>query len=110
MVNPLFFYSSLGGYRNISNQYSITTKIDKEHPEMREYARGQGWWDGATPFNFSTVYSFTTTARIEASGSRYCEGKKLLEKNDGLYFTAGNRHAGGKKVTGLFPLLMPVLI
>uniref|UniRef100_G3NLN3 Secernin 3 n=1 Tax=Gasterosteus aculeatus aculeatus TaxID=481459 RepID=G3NLN3_GASAC len=72
-----------GGYRNISNQYSITTKIDKEHPEMREYARGQGWWDGATPFNFSTVYSFTTTARIEASGSRYCEGKKLLEKNDG---------------------------
>ncbi|KAM8856068.1 secernin-3 isoform 1-T2 [Spinachia spinachia] len=72
-----------GGSRNISNQYSITTKIDKEHPETREYARGQGWWDGATPFNFSTVYSFTTTARIEASGSRYCEGKKLLEKNNG---------------------------
>ncbi|XP_037344423.2 secernin-3 [Pungitius pungitius] len=72
-----------GGHRNISNQYSITTKIDKEHPEMREYARGQGWWDGATPFNFSTAFSFTTTARIEASGSRYCEGKKLLEENNG---------------------------
>ncbi|KAL6100828.1 scrn3 [Pungitius sinensis] len=72
-----------GGHRNISNQYSITTKIDKEHPEMREYARGQGWWDGATPFNFSTAYSFTTTARIEASGSRYCEGKKLLQENNG---------------------------
>ncbi|KAM6955611.1 secernin-3 [Lycodopsis pacificus] len=71
------------GHRNISNQYGITTKIDKEHPEMREYARSQGWWDGETPFNFSTVYSFTTTARMEASGSRYCEGKKLLEKSKG---------------------------
>ncbi|XP_018531291.1 secernin-3 isoform X2 [Lates calcarifer] len=72
-----------GGYRNISNQYGITTKIDKEHPEMREYARSKGWWDGKSEFNFATVYSFTTTARIEASGSRYCEGKKLLEKSNG---------------------------
>ncbi|XP_029967349.1 secernin-3 [Salarias fasciatus] len=72
-----------GGYRNISNQYGITTKIDKEHPEMREYARIQGWWDGKTEFNFAAVYSFLTTARIEASGSRYCEGKKLLEQSNG---------------------------
>ncbi|KAI3355801.1 hypothetical protein L3Q82_004367 [Scortum barcoo] len=71
------------GYRNISNQYSITTKIDKAHPEMKEYARDKGWWDGQTPFNFATVFSFMTTARIEASGSRYCEGKKLLEKSNG---------------------------
>lgn len=72
-----------GGYRNISNQYSITTKIDKEHPEMREYAHSKGWWDRNTEFNFATVYSFLTTARIDAAGSRYCEGKKLLEKSDG---------------------------
>ncbi|XP_062287190.1 secernin-3 [Scomber scombrus] len=72
-----------GGYRNISNQYSITTKIDKEHPGMREYAQSQGWWDGKTQFNFATAYSFMTTARIDASGSRYCEGKKLLEKSNG---------------------------
>lgn len=72
-----------GGYRNISNQYGITTKIDKEHPEMRAYAQSKGWWDGKTEFNFATVYSFMTTARIEASGSRYCEGKKLLEKSNG---------------------------
>ncbi|KAM9710144.1 secernin-3 isoform 1-T2 [Menidia menidia] len=72
-----------GGYRNISNQYAITTKIDKEHPGMREYARGKGWWDGQTEFNFATVYSFLTTARIEAAGDRCCEGRKLLEKNDG---------------------------
>nr|XP_019945717.1 PREDICTED: secernin-3 [Paralichthys olivaceus]XP_019945718.1 PREDICTED: secernin-3 [Paralichthys olivaceus] len=72
-----------GGYRNISNQYGITSKIDKEHPQLREYARSKGWWDGESQFNFATVYSFMTTARIEASGSRYCEGKKLLEKSKG---------------------------
>nr|XP_046260108.1 secernin-3 [Scatophagus argus] len=71
------------GYRNISNQYSITTKIDKEHPEMRGYAQSKGWWDGKTQFNFATVYSFMTTARIEEAGNRYCEGKKLLEKSNG---------------------------
>uniref|UniRef100_A0A1A8BRB0 Secernin 3 n=1 Tax=Nothobranchius kadleci TaxID=1051664 RepID=A0A1A8BRB0_NOTKA len=72
-----------GGYRNISNQYGITTKIDKEHPGMREYAQSKGWWDGKTEFNFATVYSYLTTARIGSAGSRYCEGKKLLEKSDG---------------------------
>ncbi|CAN9497749.1 unnamed protein product [Ophioblennius macclurei] len=72
-----------GGYRNISNQYGITTKIDREHPEMREYARSQGWWDGKTEFSFAEVYAQLSTARIEASGSRYCEGKKLLEKSNG---------------------------
>lgn len=71
------------GYRNISNQYSITTKIDKEHPGVREYARSKGWWDGETEFNFTTAYSFMTTARIEAAGSRYCEGKTLLERSKG---------------------------
>lgn len=71
------------GYRNISNQYGITTKIDKEHPEMREYARTKGWWDGKCQFNFATVYSYLTTARIEAAGNRYCEGKTLLEKSNG---------------------------
>ncbi|XP_024142029.1 secernin-3 isoform X2 [Oryzias melastigma] len=72
-----------GGHRNISNQYCITTKIDKEHPGMREYARSKGWWDGKTEFNFAAVYSYLTTARIESAGSRYCEGKKLLEQSNG---------------------------
>uniref|UniRef100_A0A3P8Z4K2 Secernin 3 n=1 Tax=Esox lucius TaxID=8010 RepID=A0A3P8Z4K2_ESOLU len=71
------------GYRNISNQYSITTKIDKEHPGMREYAKSQGWWDGKAPFSFAETYSFMDTARIEASGSRFCEGRKLLERSKG---------------------------
>ncbi|KAK1789552.1 hypothetical protein P4O66_014898 [Electrophorus voltai] len=71
------------GYRNISNQYSITTKIDKEHPGMRDYARERGWWDGQVEFSFAEVYSFLTKGRIEASASRYCEGRRLLEKSKG---------------------------
>ncbi|CAJ1079409.1 secernin-3 [Xyrichtys novacula] len=71
------------GHRNISNEYDITTKIDKEHPEMREYAKHKGWWDGKAQFNFARVYSYATPGRIGASGSRYCEGKKMLRKNDG---------------------------
>ncbi|KAL4656654.1 hypothetical protein GN956_G4500 [Arapaima gigas] len=72
-----------GGHRNISNQYSVTTKIDKEHPEMRQYAKSQGWWDGKSKFSFADVYSYETTGRIEASNDRYCEGHRLLEKSNG---------------------------
>ena len=50
---------------------------------MREYARSRGWWDENAQFNFAEVYSHMNTARIEAAGSRYCEGRKLLEKSKG---------------------------
>ncbi|KTF92955.1 hypothetical protein cypCar_00035330 [Cyprinus carpio] len=72
------------GYRNISNEYSITAKIDKEHPELRTYAQEQGWWNGKATFNFAKVYSYSNTARIEAAGGRFCEGRKLLQKSEGL--------------------------
>ncbi|XP_057707414.1 secernin-3 isoform X1 [Corythoichthys intestinalis] len=72
-----------GGFRNISNEYSITTKVDKEHPDLHKYAQSKGWWDGRAQFNFAAVYSYMNTARIEASGSRYCEGKMMLRKHDG---------------------------
>uniref|UniRef100_W5MKK0 Secernin 3 n=1 Tax=Lepisosteus oculatus TaxID=7918 RepID=W5MKK0_LEPOC len=76
------------GTCNISNQFSITTKIDREHPELREHARGRGWWDPEKEFSFAAVYSYANTARIDASGSRYCEGRKLLEKNKAGSITA----------------------
>lgn len=50
---------------------------------MREYARSKGWWDGKSQFNFATVYSYMTPARIEEAGSRYHEGKSLLHKCKG---------------------------
>uniref|UniRef100_A0A8C2EW96 Secernin 3 n=1 Tax=Cyprinus carpio TaxID=7962 RepID=A0A8C2EW96_CYPCA len=71
------------GYRNISNEYSIETKIDREHPELRTYAEKQRWWNGKTEFNFATVYSYSNTARIEAANGRRCEGRKLLQKSQG---------------------------
>ncbi|KAJ1188124.1 hypothetical protein NDU88_004889 [Pleurodeles waltl] len=69
--------------RNISNNLSITTKIDREHPGMREYARNRGWWDGKKEFHFAAVYSYDNTARLITSGGRYCEGYKQLKKHKG---------------------------
>ncbi|XP_072556922.1 secernin-3-like isoform X3 [Paramormyrops kingsleyae] len=70
------------GHRNISNLYSITTKIDKEHPEMRQYAKSRGWWDGKSEFNFAEVYSYENTARIESARARYCAGHRMLEQSN----------------------------
>uniref|UniRef100_A0A6I8N9W8 Secernin 3 n=1 Tax=Ornithorhynchus anatinus TaxID=9258 RepID=A0A6I8N9W8_ORNAN len=71
------------GCRNISNQLSIASKIDREHPGMRNYARSQGWWDGKTEFNFAAMYSYANTARMTTSGNRYWEGHKMLNKHKG---------------------------
>ncbi|XP_039351479.1 secernin-3 [Mauremys reevesii] len=71
------------GVRNISNQLSITTKIDREHPKMRDYAKSKGWWDGEKEFDFAAVYSYVNTARMTTSRGRYCEGYKLLNKHKG---------------------------
>lgn len=71
------------GVRNISNQLSITTKIDQEHPDMKNYAKQQGWWDGKKEFDFAATYSYLDTAKMNASSGRYCEGYKLLNKHKG---------------------------
>lgn len=73
------------GVRNISNQFSITTKIDREHPEMRAYAKSKGWWDGEKEFDFAAVYSYVNTATMTTSRGRYCEGYKLLNKHKGTF-------------------------
>ncbi|XP_003226480.1 secernin-3 isoform X1 [Anolis carolinensis] len=71
------------GVRNISNQLSVTTKIDREHPGVRSYATSQGWWDGKKEFDFAATYSYVNTARMTTTRSRYCEGYKLLKKYEG---------------------------
>lgn len=73
-----------GGVQNISNQLSITTKIDREHPELKEYAKSKGWWDGEKEFDFAATYSYVNTARMTTSRGRYCEGYKLLNKHKGI--------------------------
>ncbi|XP_037704549.1 secernin-3 isoform X2 [Choloepus didactylus] len=71
------------GVRNISNQLSVTTKIDREHPAMRNHAKQKGWWDGEKEFDFAAAYSYLDTARMMTSSGRYCEGYKLLNKHKG---------------------------
>ncbi|XP_008853508.1 secernin-3 isoform X2 [Nannospalax galili] len=71
------------GVRNISNQFSITTKLDREHPDMRNYAKLKGWWDGKKEFDFAATYSYIDTALMMTSSSRYCEGYRLLNKYKG---------------------------
>ncbi|XP_062972442.1 secernin-3 isoform X2 [Elgaria multicarinata webbii] len=71
------------GVRNISNQLSITTKIDREHPEVRSYATSKGWWDGKKEFDFAATYSYVNTARMTTTRGRFCEGYKLLKKHTG---------------------------
>ncbi|XP_036042041.1 secernin-3 isoform X1 [Onychomys torridus] len=71
------------GIRNISNQLSITTKIDREHPDMRNYAKQKGWWDGREDFDFTAAYSYINTASMMTSSSRYCQGYQLLNKHKG---------------------------
>lgn len=36
----------LGGFRNISNGYTITTKIDRKSDGLEEYAKSKGLWSG----------------------------------------------------------------
>ncbi|XP_062044024.1 secernin-3 isoform X2 [Lepus europaeus] len=71
------------GVRNISNQLSITTKINREHPDMKNYAKQKSWWDGKKEFDFAAVYSYLDTAKMMTSSSRYCEGYKLLNQHKG---------------------------
>uniref|UniRef100_A0A8C5QP52 Secernin 3 n=1 Tax=Leptobrachium leishanense TaxID=445787 RepID=A0A8C5QP52_9ANUR len=71
------------GIKNISNNLSITTKIDHEHPGMRDHAKQKGWWDGKLEFNFAAMYSYFNPSRSSSCGDRFSEGYKLLRKHKG---------------------------
>ncbi|KAG5896878.1 hypothetical protein JTB14_033519 [Gonioctena quinquepunctata] len=64
------------GYRNISNDITITTKFDRHSCGLQQYAKSKGLWDGEGDFNFQKAF----TGETEPYGSRYLSGKKLLEK------------------------------
>lgn len=68
---------SVEGVKCICNQLSLTTKIDAEHPELRDYVRSQGWWNGDSDFNFSEVFS------LAADHLACCSGRESLEKQSG---------------------------
>ncbi|XP_058534236.1 secernin-1 [Ochotona princeps] len=64
------------GVKCISNQLSLTTKVDEEHPELRSYAQSQGWWTGEDEFNFSRVFS-PADDHLDC-----CAGRDSLEKQE----------------------------
>lgn len=43
-------YAITGGFRNISNILTITTKIDRKSDGLEEYAKSKGLWDGQVCF------------------------------------------------------------
>ncbi len=42
---------------SISNRLTIGSAYDLASPDVRDYARERGWWNGADPFDFATAYS-----------------------------------------------------
>jgi secernin len=58
---------------SISNRLTIGTAYDLASPDVRDYARERGWWDGKEPFDFAAVYSTDASdplfacARLERS-------------------------------------------
>ena len=88
-----------GGVRNISNQLTIRTKIDKMSVELKEHAQAKGWWSpDAGEFDFAKAYSSdfeeTELAPGETpSGRQLCGTKLLQEKSKGgeLLFTCNPR-------------------
>lgn len=67
------------GYRNISNDLSIRTKIDLMSHGLKEKAVELGFWDGVTPFDFSAVFG-TNSSLDDDDDGRFTEGRKLLKK------------------------------
>ena len=46
-----------GGVRNISNQLSIGTKIDKMSEGLQDHAKSKGFWDGNGDFHFANIFT-----------------------------------------------------
>ncbi|CAG0924194.1 unnamed protein product, partial [Notodromas monacha] len=67
------------GYRNISNDLTITTKIDASSPELEKQAREEGLWSSDEPFNFRKAFA-CGSGDIECGDSRYVAGKTLLKE------------------------------
>ncbi|PIO31867.1 hypothetical protein AB205_0159080 [Aquarana catesbeiana] len=71
------------GVRCICNRLSLKTQLDLEHPELRNYAQSQGWWNEDKEFNFSEAFS-------EGDIGDHCSGKETLENKDGKHFLFWN--------------------
>lgn len=70
------FCADAGGYRNISNELSIGTKIDRMSDGLASAAQEKGLWDGSGEFNFRAAFA----SEDDYGGGRKECGEKLLAK------------------------------
>lgn len=67
------------GYRNISNVYSIQTKIDFHSKNLFDEAKSTGKWDGSTELNFAAVFGSSNDGTVSKGDGRYAAGRALLQ-------------------------------
>lgn len=71
----------LEGVRNISNELSIGTKIDRSSPNLAEEATKLGLYnDKMGPFNFAKVFSESGKCLESQMSFRYRHGLKMLRE------------------------------
>lgn len=66
-------------YRNISNVYSIQTKIDFHSKNLFEAAKATGKWNGSTDLNFAAVFGSSNDGTVSKGDGRYAAGRALLQ-------------------------------
>lgn len=67
------------GYRNISNVYSIQSKIDFHSENLFEAAKATGKWDGSSELNFAAVFGSSNDGTVSKGDGRFAAGKALLQ-------------------------------
>ena len=69
------------GVRNISNELSISTKIDRSSPNLAQEAKKLGLYkDEMGPFNFAKVFSESGRCLESQMSFRYRHGLKMLRE------------------------------
>ncbi|MFZ0888187.1 MAG: C69 family dipeptidase [Candidatus Binataceae bacterium] len=68
---------------SVSNRIS-TTNYDLASPDVREYARSQGWWDGRGAFDFAASYSQEEHPTTFSARGRLRRSRELLARKGRL--------------------------
>lgn len=68
------------GFRNISNTYTIQTKIDFHSNNLFDAAKSTGKWDGSSELNFAAVFGSSSDGTVSKGDGRFAAGKSLLKK------------------------------
>ncbi|KAK6634917.1 hypothetical protein RUM44_000164 [Polyplax serrata] len=64
------------GFRNISCCLSIETQFDKSSPNLSNYAKEKGYWNGDGEFNFAAAFGLNDNKSCQ----KYLAGQGLMKK------------------------------